>query len=324
MKAAVFYEQGPPHVLKYEDVADPVCGPDQVVIRVKAISIEGGDTLNRGANPLAAPMPRVPHIIGYQAAGEIIAVGADVHHLSIGQPVVTLDAFGSHAELRAVAARNAWPVPGGMDISIASTVPVPFGTAHESLFYFGGLQAGETVLVHGGAGAVGLAAIQLAKRAGATVIATASSDSKLERLRDYGLDHGINYARDDFVAEVARITDGGGVNLVIDPVGGTVLQASLRTLAYRARVALIGAAAREPLLVDVLPLIGTNSSVTGVFFGAEIATDRAHNLVQSLIQDVADGTLKAPIDRTYPLSEAAAAHAFIESRQAFGRVLLIP
>jgi NADPH2:quinone reductase len=324
MKAAVFYEQGSPEVLKYEEVPDPVCAPDQVVIRVRAISIEGGDTLNRGASSLAAPMPRVPHIIGYQAAGEIVEVGTSVSHLAPGQRVVTLGAFGSHAELRAVSARNAWLVPDGMDINMASTIPVPFGTAHESLFHFGGLQAGETVLVHGGAGAVGLAAIQLAKRVGARVITTASSDEKVERLRSLGVDHGINYGRDDFVAEVMKFTEGKGVDLVVDPVGGQVLQASLRTLAYRGRVALIGTAAREPLQIDVLPLLSTNSSIMGVYFGAEITTDRAHNLVQALIQDVANGELRAVIDRTYPLSEAAAAHAFIESRQAFGRVLLIP
>lgn len=324
MKAAVFYEQGPPEVFRYEDVPDPVCGPEQVVIRSLAISIEGGDTLNRGDSPMAAPMPRVPHVIGYQSAGEIVEVGSAVSHLAIGQRVVTADAAGSHAELRAVHSRNAWPIPDSLDIQKASAIPVPFGTAHESLFAFGGLKAGETVLIHGGAGAVGLAAIQLAKRAGARVLATASTNDRLDRLRAYGMDHGINYSRDDLAEEVHKATEGKGVNLVVDPVGGAVLQASLKALAYRGRISLVGAAAREPLMVDVVSLVGLNASISGVFLGAEIMTDRVHDLVQSLIQEAADGKIDVVIDRTYPLSEAAAAHRYIESRQAFGRVLLIP
>src|SRR5665213_2832656 len=178
MKAAVYYENGAPEVLKYEDVADPACHPEGVVIRVEAVSIEGGDTLNRWRGALAGR----PHIVGYQAAGEIIEVGAEVSGLRVGQKVATTAAYGSHAELRAVPARNAWPVPEGFDIRQASVMPVTFGTADDCLFAFGRLKAGETVLVQAGASGVGVAAIQLAKRAGATVLATASSDARLERL----------------------------------------------------------------------------------------------------------------------------------------------
>ena len=147
MKAAVYYETGSPDVLKYEDVEDPPCYPSGVVIRVEAVSIEGGDTLNRGGGPMAAS----PHIVGYQAAGEIVEVGAEVTHLKVGQKVVTVNAFGSHAELRSVPARNAWPIPDGFDIRKAAAIPVPFGTAHECLFGAGHLKSGETVLVQAGA-----------------------------------------------------------------------------------------------------------------------------------------------------------------------------
>jgi NADPH:quinone reductase len=316
MKAAVYYENGTPEVLKYEDVPDPECHPKGVVIRVEAVSIEGGDTLNRWRGPLLSK----PHVVGYQAGGEIIEVGSDVTDLKVGQKVTT----GAHAALRAVAARNAWLVPDGFDIKLASAIPVPFGTADDCLFEFGHLQAGQTVLVQAGASGVGVAAIQLAKRAGATVLATASSDERLERLKPLGMDHGINYRTGDVVKSVMKLTDRKGVNLVVDPVGGATLQSSIMSLAYRGRLSMVGAAGREAMTVDVSSLMAGNRSLTGVFLGAEIATDRAHNMIQRLIDEAARGEFKVVIDKTFPLSEAAAAHAYIESRQAVGRVLLIP
>ncbi|MGZ6007762.1 MAG: quinone oxidoreductase family protein [Rhizomicrobium sp.] len=320
MKAAVYYENGPPSVLKYEDVPDPQCAPNGIVIRVEAVSIEGGDTLNRQGGPLITK----PHIVGYQAAGEVVQVGAEVKDFKLGDKAVTTGFNGSHAELRAVAARTAWKIPKGCDIKLAAAVPVPFGTAHDCLFEFGRLKAGETVLVQAGASGVGVAAIQLAKRAGARVLATASSDDRLERLKPLGLDAGINYKTDDVVKSVMKLTDNKGVNLVVDSVGGSTLQGSILSLAYRGRVSMVGAAGREPMRVDVGSLMGGNRSLTGVFLGAEIATDRVHNMIQALVDDVAEGKLKVLIDKTFALSDAAGAHAYIESRKAVGRVLLIP
>ncbi|HMM14848.1 MAG TPA: zinc-binding alcohol dehydrogenase family protein [Parvibaculum sp.] len=320
MKAAVYYENGPPSVFRYEDVPDPECGPHEVLIKVEAVSIEGGDTLNRAGGALASK----PHIVGYQAAGTIVEVGAEVKNLKPGQRVTTVNAYGSHAEYRAVPALTAWPVPDNLDIREAAAIPVPFGTADDCLFEFGRLKAGETVLVQAGAGAVGLAAIQLAKRAGARVIATASSDERLARLKELGLDHGINYRTQDLVAEVRRLTDNKGVNLVVDPVGGSTLQKSILSLAYRGRVSFVGRAGREPMTVDVQTMMGGNQSMSGVFLGAEIGTERVRANIQRLIDDVAAGSLKVVLDRSFPLREAAAAHEYIESRKAVGRVLLIP
>ena len=320
MKAAVYYENGPPEVFRYEDVPDPVCEPTGIVIRVEAVSVEGGDTLHRAGGDLASR----PHVVGYQAAGEIIEVGAGVRGLGLGDKVTTVHMFGSHAELRAVPARNAWRIPAGANVREAAAVPVPFGTADDCLFEFGRLVAGETVLIQAGAGGVGIAAIQLAKRAGATVIATASSEAKLARLSAFGMDHGIDYRTRDLVAEVKRLTGGRGVNLVVDPVGGTTLQSSLASLAYRGRVSLVGRAGRENVKHDVTSLMAGNQSLTGVFLGAEIVTDRVHDMIQRHVDDVAKGALRVAIDSTFPLREAAAAHRHIESRQAFGRVLLIP
>jgi NADPH2:quinone reductase len=320
MKAAVYYENGPPSVLRYEDVPDPVLQPDGVLIRVEAVSIEGGDTLNRLGGALASR----PHIVGYQAAGEIVEVGKDVKDLKVGQKVVTVGFNASHAELRAVPARGAWVIPNGANLQACAAVPVPFGTAHDCLFEFGHLKAGQTVLVQAGASGVGIAAIQLAKRAGARVLATASSEERLERLKPLGLDHGIDYKRKSVAEEVMKLTNGAGVNLVVDPVGGPTLETSLASLGYRGRISLVGQAGREPSKVDVSSLMAGNRSLTGVFLGAEIATDRVHDMIQSLVDDVAAGRLKAVIDKTFPLKEAAAAHAYIESRKAVGRVLLIP
>jgi NADPH2:quinone reductase len=320
MKAAVYYDNGDPGVLAYEEVADPPCHPKGVVIRVEAVSIEGGDILNRWRGALASR----PHIVGYQAAGEIVEVGPEVANLRLGQKVATVGAFGSHAEFRSVPARSAWVIPDGFDTKAASVIPVTFGTADECLFEFGRLARGETVMIQAGASGVGVAAIQLAKRVGATVLATASSDERLERLRPYGLDHGINHRREDVVQEVMRLTSNKGVDVVVDSVGGQTLQASILSLGYRGRVSMVGAAGREPMQVDVASMMAGNRSLTGVFLGAEIGSDRVYNNIQRLIDEAARGELKVVIDKTFPLSRAAEAHAYIESRQAVGRVLLIP
>lgn len=320
MKAAVYYENGPPSVLKYEDVPDPTCEPNGIIIKVEAVSIEGGDTLNRAGGALTSH----PHIVGYQAAGTVIEVGAEVSDFKIGDRATTVNFAGSHAELRSVFARTAWHVPDDLDIKQAAAIPVPFGTADDCLFEFGHLQSGQTVLVQAGAGAVGLAAIQLAKRAGATVIATASSDERLARLKEFGLDHGINYVTHDLVAEVKRLTDNKGVNLVVDPVGGSTLQKSILSLGYRGRVSLVGQAGRDPAKVDVSTMMGGNQTLSGVFLGAELFTDRVHDNIQNHINDAAAGKLKVQIDKTFALKDAAAAHEYIESRKAVGRVLLIP
>ncbi len=202
--------------------------------------------------------------------------------------------------------------------------PVAFGTAHDCLFEFGHLVAGETVLIQAGAGGVGIAAIQLAKRAGATVLATASSEERLAPLERLGLDHGINYSNPDWVAAVRELTNGQGVDLVVDSVGGRVLQGSVASLRYRGRAITVGSAGRDPQPFDVSVLGMSNQSLTGVFLGAEIGTERAQRMVQGLVDDVGAERLEVVVDRTYPLADAAEAHAYIESRQAVGRVVLIP
>ncbi|MEO6987385.1 MAG: zinc-binding alcohol dehydrogenase family protein [Aquihabitans sp.] len=320
MKAAVYYETGAPDVLRYEDVPDPTVSPDGVLVQVAAISIEGGDTLNR----LGGEMLGSPHIVGYQCAGTVVAVGRSVTDRKVGQRVVATMTHGSHAELAAVPANFTWPIPEGLDLQLAACIPVAYGTADDCLFEFGRLQAGETVLIQAGAGGVGIAAIQLAKQAGATVLATSSSDEKLARLKDFGLDHGINYRTEDFAVAARRITEGRGVDLVLDSVG-TTLAGSLSSLAYRGRISYVGDAGRDPHPVDISGIKAGCQSITGVFLGAELfMAGRAYANIARLIDMVAADELKVVVDRTFPLAEAAAAHAYLEDRMAFGRVVLIP
>jgi NADPH2:quinone reductase len=214
----------------------------------------------------------------------------------------------------------------GLSADEAACIPLAFGTAHDALFEFGRLQPGETVLIQAGAGGVGIAAVQLAKRAGARVLATASSDQKLKRLTGLGVDHGINYRTTSFTDEVGRITGGRGADLVVDSVGGKTLRDSLRCLAYRGRCVSVGDAGRQSgTSIDVPMLRPANRTLTGYFLGAELASgQRAHQMIAKLLREVASGHLRVIIDRTFPLAEAAAAHAYIEGRQAFGRVLLRP
>ncbi len=322
MKAAVYYETGPPDVFRYEDVPDPSCAPDGLVIDVRAVSIEGGDTLHRQGGEMASR----PHIVGYQCAGTVREVGPQVTDRSVGQRVVAIMFHGSHAEQVAVNALATWVIPDEVDLEAAACVPIAVGTADDCLFEFGRLQAGETALVHAGAGGVGMAAIQLAKRAGATVLATASSDERLARLKDFGLDHGINYRTSDFVAAVREITGGRGADVIVDSVGGHTLEGSIDAAAYRGRISYVGSAGRDDYRPDPSLLRPMNKSLTGVFFGAELAfhRDRVHPMVARHIADLASGALRIVIDRKYPLAEAAEAHRYIESRQAFGRVILVP
>lgn len=321
MKAAVYRRTGPPDVFEYADVPDPACGPDDVLIRVEAISVEGGDVLNRAGGDMVDD----PHIVGYQCAGTVIEVGpaAATQGREAGQRVVTTMTHGSHAELRAVPAIVSFEIPEGADLVEAACVPIAFGTADDCLFEFGRLGAGETVLIQAGASGVGVAAIQLAKRAGATVLATASSDAKLAALEPLGLDHGINYRDADPVAAARELTDGRGVDLVVDPVGST-LTASLQMLAHRGRCITVGNAGRDTRAIDASLLMPENLSLTGVFFGGEIFLPRVQDMVRRHLADVATGDLKVIVDRTFPLADAAAAHEYVESRQAVGRVVLIP
>jgi NADPH:quinone reductase len=221
---------------------------------------------------------------------------------------------------------SSWAIPDGLEAAPAACIPVAYGTAHECLFTAGGLQEGQTALIHAGAGGVGMAAIQMAKHAGATVLATASSDEKLERLRELGLDHGINYASENFAERTRELTDGRGADVILDSVGGQNLVDSIGALAYRGTLVSVGVAGRAGSNVEARQLWGQNNTLRGVFLGGALLSEhpRVYAMIADLFDQVAGGAIRVVIDRSFALEEAAAAHAYIESRQAFGRVVMTP
>jgi NADPH2:quinone reductase len=322
MKAAVYDRNGGPEVLRYEDVPEPHVRSGGLLIEVKAIGIQGGDLINRREGTLVS----TPHIVGYQASGVVREVGDGVDGFTTGQRVVSMMMHGSHAEIAGVAARKTWAIPDALPFEDAAAVPVEFGTADDCLFEFGQLRAGETVLVQAGSGGVGVAAIQLAKAAGATVLSTSVADGRLERLYDYGLDHGIDYTTHDVPAEVMRLTDGHGADLVVDPIGGRTLEGSIAAAAYRGRISWMGNAGGATTPPTIWPLMEKNGTITTIFFAMEQSRqpERTYDVVARVIERLGRGELRAVVDRVFPLADAAAAHRYVETGVAFGRVVMVP
>jgi NADPH:quinone reductase len=322
MKAAVYYENGGPEVLRYEDVPDPVCPPDGVVIDVEVISVEGGDALHRAHTPFNDR----PHIVGYQCAGRVREVGAQAGAFQRGDAVVAVMPQGSHAERVAARAATTWAVPRGADLLAIAGVPVAFGTAHEALFTLGHAKERDRVLVHAGGGGVGLAAIQLAHRAGAEVLTTASSDEKLRRLRDFGARHGINYKTSALGDAVRAAVGANAVDLVIDSVGGKTLQESVGVLKYRGTIVSLGVAGRDFGAFNPMSLWGKNAALFGFSLTTSLQNDhaRTYAAIADCIERVARGELRVIIDKKFALADAVEAHRYVESRAAFGRVVMLP
>lgn len=318
MKAAVYDVEGAPDVLQYADVPDPVAGPDDVLISVEAISIEGGDLINRRSTP--PPLPS--WIVGYAAAGTVVAVGSKVHNRRVGDRVTAFSMQGSHAERWAVPAERTWLIPEGVDAADAAVVPISFGTAYHCLFTRGMLRHGETVLIQAAAGGVGLAAVQLASQAGATVIAVASGTQRINRLLELGADYVVDRARHDVVNSVQEYTLGAGVDLVIDPVG-TTLPASLAALAPEGRLVFVGNAGGG-LTVDLWPPMQSNQTLMGVFMGPLFERPGVRTSVDDMLQAVAAGRIRVVIDRIFPLANAAAAHEYAETAKPLGRIVMKP
>ena len=318
MKAAWYSENGGPEVLHYGEVADPVVGARSVLVRVAWISIEGGDLLNRVHTPPA----RVPFVPGYQASGEVVAVGDEVSRVRVGDRVVAFDWGGSHAELFCVPEHYVYPVPEGMDLQAAAVVPVAVGTAFDALFTYGGLRGGETVLVLGAAGGVGLAAVQLASAAVAVVIGTAAGAERLERVRGFGMAHGIDYRSEDIAARCREVTGGKGVDLVLDLAGGRGKDALVAALRGHGRYAVIGAAEGTLPSFGFFEMIRKAMQVTGISFGRDMHTERVRGLVADLLARVAEGRLRMPVAHVFALSEVREAHRFVAEGHPFGRVVM--
>lgn len=325
MKAAVYRQNGGPDVLSYEEVPDPVPGADEVLIRTEAISIEGGDLMTR----LLIPAVTDPYIVGYSSAGEVVSVGSAVTGLQAGQKVCAFGHVdgrptGSHAELRVVRPEHCWVLPDGLDPKVAACVPIPFPTAYEALFERGDLRRGETVLVQGAASGVGLATMQLAHQAGARVIGSASNPAQLESLRRFGLDEGINYRTESVSERVLALTEGRGVDLAVDCVGGSLIPQLLDCTRREGRIIPVGTASRDESSINVQRLILSNTTVYGFAITFLLHEPRVRAYTTDLLRRIAEGELEVAIDRIFSLADAAAAHRYAEQRGRIGRVVMVP
>lgn len=318
MKAIRYHEFGPPEVLRYEDVPTPQPGPDEVLIRVAAVGVNASEVSRRGGHSPLPPGLSLPMIPGYECSGTVEAVGARVTSIRVGERVIGRALPHTYMEHVAAPAARVHRVPGGCDLTGAATVVSGLTMAYQALVHCARVQAGEWVLVHAVGSGTGIALVQMAKRMGATVIGTASTDDKLAWARGYGLDHGVNYVTQDFVGEVKRLTDGRGVAVVVEGLGGTYLVRSLACLSAYGRLVNYGRAGGPRSVELLLPdLWANNVAVMGASSGTP-----TYQEVDGLLQTWAKGEFKATVDRTWPLRDAAEAHRYIEARRVRGRVAL--
>ncbi|SLJ86194.1 quinone oxidoreductase family protein [Novosphingobium mathurense] len=320
MKAAYYQENGGPEVLRYGSVPDPQLAEDAVLIRVDYISVEGMDMVCRHLIPFEDQQ----HIAGCQAAGTVEALGSTVTGFRIGDRVVGFNFGGSHAELFAAPQGSVWHVPEGMDLALAAVVPLTFGTAHDSLHAFGQVRPGMDVLVHGATLGVGIAAVQLAKAAGAKVTGTALGDERLSRIAPLGLDHAIDYRDPDRVKRFREITFGKGFDLVIDSGAGMEKDSIVQTVRPGARYAIAGVASARMPQFGYLEMIMHGLNVAGISIAHAMHTPRGHAVVSELLESAARGEIQMPIEHEFALCEVEEAHRFVMEGQPFGRVVMRP
>ncbi len=310
-------------VLRLDDVPRPEVPDAGAIVQVEAASLNFPDLLAiAGKYQVKAPLPFVP---GMEAAGTIVVAGPK-SRFKVGDKVIANSMWGAFAEEMVALDQGMFAIPPGLDMAQAASFVVAYQTGYFALVHRAALRAGETLLVHGGAGGVGIAAIQLGRALGATVIATAGTDDKCQICTDSGAHHVINYVDDDFVAEVQRITGGKGADVIYDPVGGDVFDKSLKCIAWEGRLLVIGfASGRIPELKANRVLL-KNCAVVGLFWGAYQMRDPAKVVAAhaALTELVARGELAPKIWRSFPLAELPDALAAIESRASWGKVVVAP
>lgn len=322
MKAILCTDLTGPDGLRLDELPEPEPGPGEVVVGISACGVNFADTLIvQGKYQEKPPLPFVP---GAEIAGDVLAVGDGVRRLRVGQRVAALCDSGGFAEQVAVAAERCVPLPDGMDYQTAAGFLITYGTSHLALTRRGQLQAGETLLVHGAAGGVGLAAVEIGGLLGAQVIATASSAQKLALAQRYGATHTVDYTQENFVERVKAITGGRGADVIFDPVGGDVFDRSLRCIAWEGRLLVIGfAGGRIPQPPAGLLLV-KNVSVVGLYWGAYAKRD-PQTLTESLAQLFAwqaAGKLKPHISATFPLEKTGDALRSLMERRSVGKVVV--
>jgi putative PIG3 family NAD(P)H quinone oxidoreductase len=323
MKAIVVETPGDPEVMHLAEVPDPTPGPGEVLVRARATAVNRADTLQRrGFYP---PPPGVSEIIGMEVAGEVAALGEGVERWRPGDRVMALLAGGGYAELVAVPATQLMPIPADLSWTEAAAIPEVFLTAHDNLFTRGRLVAGESVLIHGGAGGVGTAAIQLAQRAGARVLVTAGSAHKLERCRELGADAGINHREEDFPARVRELTGGRGADLILDVMGASYLARNLDALAPGGRLVVSGLQGGATAEIDLNQMLRRRLSVIATTLRGRPLEQKAEivrRFVEEALPGFDDGALRPVVDRVLPLAEAAAAHRAMEAGENVGKIVL--
>jgi NADPH:quinone reductase-like Zn-dependent oxidoreductase len=336
MKAIVISKSGPPEVLKLAEVPEPELRAGEVVVRVKAAGVNFADLFARQG--LYADAPQPPFTPGLEVSGTLEKVGSEVQGLKEGQRVMAVVRSGGYAEKTPVPAQAVVPMPESMDFQQAAALPINYLTAYHMLFYMGNIRPGERVLIHAAAGGVGVAALQLCQIAGAEIYATASA-VKFDFLRAQGVEHCIDYRTQDFEKEVRRLTDGEGVDIVLDAVGGESFQKSYNLLRPAGRLMVFGFSAamtgRERSYLkaaprylrirnfDPLQMMRENRAVMGVHIG-RLKPEILAQEYEALLGHFGEGRIRPYVDRTFPLEQAAAAHRYLHERKNIGKVLLVP
>ena len=322
MKAVLCKQYGPPESLVIEALPSPVPGPGEVVVAMKAASVNFPDVLIiQNKYQFKPPLPFSP---GSELAGVVKAVGAGVSQWRPGDRVIAFTTYGAFAEEVKVEAARLLPLPERMDFVTGAAFLLTYGTSDHALRDRAALKAGETLLVLGAAGGVGLAAIEIGKALGARVIACASSDDKLAVCREHGADATLNYAAEDLRERVKALTEGRGVDVVYDAVGGPYTEPAFRSLAWRGRLLVVGFAAGEiPKLPLNLALL-KGAAAMGIFWGDFVRREPREFAasVQQLARWFAEGRLRPHVSQTLPLERAAQAIQLLASRKAKGKIVL--
>ena len=324
MKAIVCKDWGPVDSLALQDLPDLVPGSGQVVVDVRSAGVNFPDVLTvQGKYQIRPPLPFTP---GNEFAGVVRAVGADVTAFAPGDRVIGFTRTGAFAEQALAPAEALMPMPPEMDFDTAAAITLTYGTSWHGLVDRGQLRAGETLLVLGAAGGVGLAAIEIGKAMGARVIAAASSDDKLAVCREHGADVLINYAASDLREAIKAATGGKGPDVIYDPVGGPYSEPALRSIAWRGRHLVVGFAAGEiPKLPWNLMLL-KGASVVGVFWGDLVRREPQENLaaMRTMLGWMAEGKLKPLVSKRYALADTAQALNDMAERKVTGKVVIVP
>jgi NADPH:quinone reductase len=324
MKAVLCKTYGMPETLVVEEVEPLRAGSGQVVVEVKACGVNFPDTLIiQGKYQFKPAMPFSP---GSEVAGVVKEVGEGVKGVSVGDHVIASTGWGGFAEEVAVDAAKIIPMPAGLDFTIASAFVLTYGTAHHALKDRAQLQPGETLLVLGAAGGVGIAAIEIGKQLGARVIAAASNDQKLAVCRQHGASEVINYASEDLRERIKQIAGGQGVDVIFDPVGSSYSEPALRSMAWKGRFLVVGFAGGEIPRIPLNLTLLKGCSIVGVFWGAFTEREPQHNAenLQELMSWLSLGILKPHISATYPLERAADALYDMLNRKVLGKAVLVP